>query len=32
MVVTGMPFIIVYRIEPAFLLILPMLHGSQRWP
>ncbi len=32
LVVTGTPFIIVYRIEPAALVILRVLHGAQRWP
>ncbi len=32
LVVTGTPFIVVYRIEPATLVILRVLHGAQRWP
>jgi len=32
LVVTDTPFIVVYRIEPAALLILRVLHGAQRWP
>ena len=32
LVVTGAPFIVVYRIEPAAVVILRVLHGAQRWP
>lgn len=32
LVVMGTPFIVVYRIEPAALVILRVLHGAQRWP
>jgi toxin ParE1/3/4 len=32
LVVTGTPFIVVYRIEPRALVILRVLHGAQRWP
>lgn len=32
LVVTGTPFIVVYRVEPAALLILRLLHAAQRWP
>jgi toxin ParE1/3/4 len=30
--VVGTPYIVVYRIEPAVLLVLRILHGAQRWP
>ncbi len=32
LVVTGTPWIVVYRIEPAAVVILRLLHGAQRWP
>ena len=32
LVVTGTPFIVVYRIEAAALAILRVLHGAQQWP
>jgi toxin ParE1/3/4 len=32
LVVTGTPFIVVYRIEPAALVVLRVLHRAQRWP
>lgn len=32
LVVTGTPFVIVYRVEPAAVVILRVLHGAQRWP
>jgi len=32
LVVTGTPFIIVYRIENSAILIVRLLHGAQRWP
>lgn len=32
LVVTGTPFVIVYRVEPESVLILRVLHGAQRWP
>ncbi len=32
LVVTGTPWIVVYRIEPAAIVILRVLHGAQRWP
>lgn len=32
LVVTGTPFIVVYRIEPAAVVVLRVLHGAQRWP
>ncbi len=32
LVVTGTPYIVVYRIEPAAIVILRLLHGAQRWP
>ena len=32
LVVTGTPFIVVYRIEADTVLILRVLHGAQRWP
>ena len=32
LVVTGTPFIVVYRVEAATIIILRVLHGAQRWP
>lgn len=32
LVVTGTPYIVVYRIEPTAAVILRVLHGAQRWP
>ena len=32
LVVVGTPYIVVYRIEAAAVLVLRVLHGAQRWP
>ena len=32
LIVTGTPFIVVYRIESSALVVLRVLHGAQRWP
>ncbi len=32
LVVTGTPYVVVYRVEPSAVLILRMVHGAQRWP
>ena len=32
LVVVGTPYVVVYRIEPAAVLVLRVLHGAQRWP
>jgi toxin ParE1/3/4 len=32
LVVTGRPYILVYRIEPGVVRIIRLLHGAQRWP
>lgn len=32
MVVTGLPYIVVYRVADERLLILDIVHGAQRWP
>ena len=32
LVVTGTPYVVVYRIEPDAVVILRVLHGAQRWP
>lgn len=32
LVVTGTPFVVVYRLEPNSVLVLRVLHGAQRWP
>lgn len=32
LVVVGTPYIVVYRVEPAAVLVLRVLHGAQRWP
>ncbi len=30
--VVGTPYVVIYRIEPAAVLGLRILHGAQRWP
>lgn len=30
--VTGTPYVIIYRVEPAAVVILRVLHGAQEWP
>ena len=32
LVVVGTPFVVVYRLETAAVLILRVLHGAQMWP
>ena len=32
LVVVGTPYVVVYRIERTVVLVLPILHGAQRWP
>ena len=32
LVVVGTPYIVVYRIEAAAVVVLRVLHGAQRWP
>lgn len=32
LVLTGTPFLLVYRVEPQAIVILRFLHGAQRWP
>lgn len=32
LVVVGTPYIVVYRIEAAAVLVLRVLHGARRWP
>ena len=32
LVVVGTPYVVVYRIEPAAVLVLRILHAAQRWP
>ncbi len=32
LVVVGTPYVVIYRIEPAAVLVLRILHGAQRWP
>ncbi len=32
LLVVGTPYIVVYRIEAAAVVILRLLHGAQRWP
>jgi len=32
LVVAGTPYIVVYRVEPAAVVILRVLHGGQNWP
>lgn len=30
--VVGTPYIVVYRVEPAVVVVLRILHGARRWP
>ncbi len=32
MVVTGTPFLLVYRIEDDTITVLRLIHGAQDWP
>lgn len=32
LVVVGTPYVVVYRIERAVVVVLRILHGAQRWP
>lgn len=32
LVVTGTPYVVVYRVEPSAVTILRVLHGARRWP
>lgn len=32
LVVVGTPYVVVYRIEAAAVLVLHVLHGARRWP
>jgi toxin ParE1/3/4 len=32
LVVTGTPYIVVYRVEAAAVVVLRVLHGAQPWP
>jgi toxin ParE1/3/4 len=32
LVVMGTPYVVVYRVEPAAVVVLRVLHGAQRWP
>lgn len=32
LVVTGTPYVVVYRLETGVVVILRVLHGAQRWP
>ena len=32
LVVTGTPYVIIYRVEPDAVVLLRLLHGAQRWP
>lgn len=32
LVVLGTPYVVVYRIEAAAVVILRILHGAQQWP
>lgn len=31
-VVNGTPYVIAYRVEPAAVVILRLLHGARQWP
>lgn len=32
LIVSGTPFLVVYRVQPDAIFILRLLHGAQRWP
>jgi toxin ParE1/3/4 len=32
LVISGTPYVIAYRVEPAAVVILRLLHGAQKWP
>lgn len=32
LVVTGTPYVVVYRVDATAVLILRVLHGAQQWP
>lgn len=32
LVVTGTPYVVVYRVESSTVVVLRVLHGAQRWP
>jgi toxin ParE1/3/4 len=32
LVVVGTPYVVVYRVDPAAVVVLRVLHGAQRWP
>ena len=32
LVVTGTPYVVIYRVEPAAIVNLRVLHGARRWP
>ena len=32
LVVTGTPYVVIYRVEIASVEILRLMHGAQRWP
>lgn len=32
LVVTGTPYIVVYRVETSAVVVLRLLYGAQRWP
>lgn len=32
LVITGTPYVLVYRLEPGVVHILSLLHGAQLWP
>jgi toxin ParE1/3/4 len=32
LIVVGTPYVVVYRVEQAVVLVLRILHGAQRWP
>jgi len=32
LIVGGTPFVIAYRVEPAAVVILRLLHSAQKWP
>jgi toxin ParE1/3/4 len=32
LIISGTPFIVLYQVEPSFILILRVLHSSRKWP
>jgi toxin ParE1/3/4 len=32
LVVTGTPYVLIYRVDPTAVHVIRLLHGAQRWP